>query len=41
MLKNVMLALVPLTMLASSVKADVDQNIDVASVADADVSTHV
>ena len=33
-----MLALVPLTMLASSVKADDDLNIDVASIADADVS---
>ena len=38
MLKNVMLALLPLTMLASSVKADDDLNIDVASIADADVS---
>ena len=38
MLKNVMLALVPLTMLASSVKADDDLSIDVASIADADVS---
>ncbi|MEO1983104.1 MAG: hypothetical protein ABGZ24_21550 [Fuerstiella sp.] len=38
MLKNVMLALVPLTMLASSVKADDDLNIDVASIADAEVS---
>lgn len=37
MLKNLMLALVPLTMLASSVKADDDLNIDVASIADADV----
>ena len=38
MLKNVMLALVPLTMLAASVKADDDLSIDVASIADADVS---
>lgn len=38
MLKNVMLALVPLTMLASSVKADDDLTIDVASIADAEVS---
>ena len=38
MLKNVMLALVPLTMLASSVSADDDLTIDVASITDADVS---
>ena len=38
MLKNVMLALVPLTMLATTVMADDELNIDVASIADADVS---
>ncbi|MEQ9410647.1 MAG: hypothetical protein RIK87_23120 [Fuerstiella sp.] len=37
MMKNLMLALVPLTLLASSVKADDELNIDVTSITDADV----
>jgi hypothetical protein len=37
MLKNVMLALVPLTMLATSVHADDELNIDVASITDSEV----
>ena len=38
MLKKLMLAIVPLTMLAGSVKADDLLDIDVASITDADVS---
>lgn len=38
MLKNLMLALVPLTLLASSAKADDELTVDVASITDADVS---
>lgn len=38
MLKNLMLALVPLTMLASSVNADDELTIDVSTIADVDIS---